>query len=68
VQISIAEDRQAYFFMATCFIAGFSERFARDIATQTESFFPGAGGQPGRSPRHSARRPQKVIPGTSNGA
>jgi hypothetical protein len=49
VQISLAEERQAYFFMATSFIAGFSERFARDIATQAESFFPGSAEQPGRS-------------------
>lgn len=50
VQITIAEDRQAYFFMAISFIAGFSERLARDIATQTESLFPGAGGQPAAPP------------------
>ena len=46
MQVGLAEERQIYFFMATSFIAGFSERLARDIATQTESLFPGAAGQP----------------------
>jgi len=50
VQITIGEERQAYFFMAISFIAGFSERLARDIATQTESLFPGAAGQPAAPP------------------
>ena len=48
VQIGLVEERQAYFFLAISFIAGFSERFARDIASQTESFFQSSAEQPGR--------------------
>lgn len=59
VQISVAEARQAYFFMAICFIAGFSERFARDIVAQTESLFPTSGEQPGRPARRAVRRAAK---------
>jgi len=59
VQIGIAEERQVYFFLAISFIAGFSERFARDIATQTEAFFQGSGEQPGRPARRAMPRPQK---------
>lgn len=59
VQISVGEDRQIYFFMAISFIAGFSERFARDIVTQTESILPGAGGpvRPPGSPGAEATVP-----------
>jgi hypothetical protein len=59
VQIGITEGRQAYFFLAISFIAGFSERFARDIATQTETFFQGSAEQPGRPARRVAPRPPK---------
>jgi hypothetical protein len=59
VQIGIAEERQVYFFLAISFIAGFSERFARDIATQTEAFFQGSAEQPGRPARRVIPRPQK---------
>jgi hypothetical protein len=59
VQVGLAEERQAYFFLAISFIAGFSERFARDIATQTESFFQSSAGQPGRPARRAVRRAQK---------
>jgi hypothetical protein len=59
VQISLTAERQAYFFMAICFIAGFSERFARDIATQTESIFPGSAEQSDRSDRRPVRQAQQ---------
>jgi hypothetical protein len=59
VQVGIAEERQVYFFLAISFIAGFSERFARDIATQTEAFFQGAAEQPGRPARRVVPRPKK---------
>jgi hypothetical protein len=59
VQISIAEERQEYFFLAIAFIAGFSERFARDIATQTESIFPGSAGQSDRSAPGAVSRAQQ---------
>jgi hypothetical protein len=59
LQIGLAEERQAYFFLATAFIAGFSERFARDIATQTESFFPGSAEQPGRPARGAVSPAEK---------
>jgi hypothetical protein len=59
VQIGLAEERQVYFLMATSFIAGFSERFARDIATQTESIFPGAAEGSDRSAPGTVGRAQK---------
>ena len=59
VQIGIAEERQVYFFLAISFIAGFSERFARDIATQTEAFFQGSAEQTGRPARRVVPRPRK---------
>jgi len=59
VQIGIGEERQIYFFLAISFIAGFSERFARDIATQTESFVSGSAEQSGKSARGAVRRSQK---------
>jgi hypothetical protein len=59
VQISLTEERQAYFFMAIAFIAGFSERFARDIASQTESIFPGSAGQSDRSATGAVSRAPK---------
>jgi hypothetical protein len=46
IQIGIAAEQQEYFFMAIAFIAGFSERFARDVATETESIFSGVAKQP----------------------
>lgn len=61
VQVGLGQDRQAYFFLALSFIAGFSERFARDIATQTESFFQGAAQQPGRPARRVVPRPQQTA-------
>jgi hypothetical protein len=59
VQISLTEERQAYFFMAIAFIAGFSERFARDIASQTESMFPGTAGQSDRLAPGAVSQAQK---------
>lgn len=49
VQISAGEDRQIYFYLAISFIAGFSERFARDIVMQTESLLQTSGQQPGQA-------------------
>jgi hypothetical protein len=59
VQIGLAEERQVYFLMAIAFIAGFSERFARDIASQTESMFPGTDGQSDRLAPGAVSQAQK---------
>jgi len=40
IPISSQPQSSAYFFMALSFVAGFSERFARDIASQAEKSVP----------------------------
>lgn len=40
--ISIDEEKKTYFFIALSFVAGFSERFARDIATKIEDTVGGS--------------------------
>ena len=40
IPVTIESDKEMYFFMALSFVSGFSERFAKDIATKTEQKIP----------------------------